>query len=248
MHILIVEDNRALGLFLQRGLKLEGHETAWVEDGDAAIEHLRANQIDLMVLDLSLPRRDGIEVLEELRALSLETAVLVLTGRNNLEERIRCFNLGADDCLLKPFSFHELTARCRAILRRSSGGQENVLRFGEFEMDLVSRGVKCHQHDVELTPKEFSLLEFLVRRKGACCSRDEVVEHVWKSKAESTTNVVEVCVTSLRKKLATVEQYKPCRASLIETVRGRGYRVLGELSKSSQAINTCSPPLLARGA
>src|SRR5579871_2551106 len=118
MRVLIVEDDAALGLFLQKGLKLEGHEVAWVGDGIAALEQVEAFRPDLMVLDLSLPRKDGTEVLEGMRGKYDDTAVLVLTGRSMVEERVRCLNLGADDCLLKPFSFHELTARCRALLRR----------------------------------------------------------------------------------------------------------------------------------
>ena len=118
MRVLIVEDDVALGLFLQKGLKLEGHEVDWVGDGELGLKHAREHRPDLIVLDLSLPKKDGTEVLAEMRGELDGTAVLVLTGRNSVEERVRCLDHGADDCLLKPFSFHELTARCRALLRR----------------------------------------------------------------------------------------------------------------------------------
>ncbi|MGI4828463.1 MAG: response regulator transcription factor [Janthinobacterium lividum] len=225
MKVLIVEDDRALGLFLQKGLKLEGHDTTWVEDGELALERLGADCPDLMVLDLGLPRRDGMEVLQELRNLSPATAVLVLTGRNNLEERIRCLNLGADDCLLKPFSFHELAARCRAILRRQKGPEDSVLRFNGIEMDLIRRKVRYQETNPELTPKEFSLLEALLRREGNCCSREELLREVWQVHSETETNVVDVFINSLRRKLVIAPLANIARSALIETVRGKGYRI-----------------------
>ena len=245
MKVLIVEDDRALGLFLQKGLKLEGHETSWVEDGEAALEQARMNPPDLMVLDLSLPRRDGIEVLEELRVLHSEMAVLVLTGRNNLEERIRCFNLGADDCLLKPFSFHELAARCRAILRRLRGPSDAILRHGDLEMDLIRRQVTRQAALVMLTSTEFALLEFLLRRKGICCSRGELLKGVWQMHEDTSTNVVDVYINYLRRKLATAAGQSN-RESLIETVRGAGYRILP--AAVGARATSCSQPVLARGA
>ena len=141
MRVLIVEDDAALGLFLQKGLKLEGHEVTWVGDGEAALIHAAEHRPDLIVLDLSLPKKDGTEVLEEMRGRFDETAVLVLTGRSQVEERVRCLNLGADDCLLKPFSFHELTARCRALLRRREQFADPVLRHGDVELNRMERRV-----------------------------------------------------------------------------------------------------------
>ena len=225
MKVLIVEDDKALGLFLQKGLKLEGHETSWVEDGEKALEHLRSSRPDLMVLDLSLPKRDGIEVLEELRALSVQTSVIVLTGRNNVEERVRCLNLGADDCLLKPFSFYELAARCRAIRRRVTRGNESI----------------------ELTPKEYALLEFLMRRQGACCSREELLREVWRTSSEGAANSVDVYVNYLRKKLGSVDK-SGRRSSPIETVRGEGYRMLPGLAKTGEVRELCKENTFALGA
>lgn len=247
MKVLIVEDDKALGLFLQKGLKLDGHETFLVEDGEAALEHVRADQPDLMVLDLSLPKRDGIEVLEELRALSPDTSVLVLTGRNNVEERVRCLNLGADDCLLKPFSFHELAARCRAILRRGNRTSDAVLRSGDLEMDLIRRKVRRQEQVIDLTPKEYALLEFLMRRKGACCSREALLRDVWQTSSETAANSVDVYINYLRKKLS-VTGSDGRRCTPIETIRGEGYRITADLAKLDRFAGSCLQPAFARGA
>jgi DNA-binding response OmpR family regulator len=224
MRVLIAEDDRALGLFLQRGLMLEGHEAEWVGDGDTALEYALLRRPDLIVLDLSLPGRDGTEVLEGMRGRCDGTAVLVLTGRSPVEERVRCLNLGADDCLLKPFSFHELAARCRAILRRKERFSDPVLRFAGVELNRLERRVRYHQELVELTTKEFLLLESLLQRKGECASRTELMAEVWHTSVEAGTNVVDVYVNYLRKKLAAVKR-EDTAGSAIETVRGRGYRM-----------------------
>jgi DNA-binding response OmpR family regulator len=154
MQVLIVEDDAALGLFLQKGMKLEGHEVAWVADGEAALAYAEEHRPDLIVLDLSLPRKDGTEVLAELSGRFDETSVLVLTGRSQVEERVKCLNLGADDCLLKPFSFHELTARCRALLRRREQFADPVLRHGDVELNRMERRVMRNGRLVDLTVKE----------------------------------------------------------------------------------------------
>ena len=237
MRVLVVEDDRALGLFLQKGLKLEGHDVEWVGDGEAALERATANPPDLMVLDLSLPRRDGTEVLEEMHRLCGETAVLVLTGRSQVEERVRCLNGGADDCLLKPFSFHELAARCRAILRRKAQTGEPVLRFGGVEMNRVSRQVKREGVGVDLTAKEFALLEFLLLRRGECCDRAELLREVWQMSPDSGTNVVDVYINYLRRKLAAAHPEGSSSAPVIETVRGAGYR----LAAAGKGSPSCAP-------
>src|SRR5277367_1708871 len=201
MRVLIVEDDVALGLFLQKGLKVEGHEVTWVGDGEAALVQAAEQRPDLIVLDLSLPRKDGTEVLAELRGRFDETAVLVLTGRSQVEERVKCLNLGADDCLLKPFSFHELTARCRALLRRRETFADPMLRHGEVELNRIDHRVKRCGRAVELTVKEFALLEFLMLRGGRCCKRTELLHEVWQMSPDAGTNVVDVYVNYLRKKL-----------------------------------------------
>jgi DNA-binding response OmpR family regulator len=227
MRVLVVEDDRALGLFLQKGLKLDGHEVDWVGDGEAALEHAAANPPDLMVLDLSLPRRDGTEVLAEMQRQFGETSVLVLTGRSQVEERVKCLNNGADDCLLKPFSFHELSARCRAILRRRAQNTDSVLRFGGVEMDRLNRSVRREGFEVELTGKEFALLEYLLHRRGQCCDRAELLREVWQMPSDSGTNVVDVYINYLRRKLAAAHPDGASSAPVIETVRGQGYRLVG---------------------
>ena len=227
MRVLIVEDDAALGLFLQKGLKLEGHDVALMTDGEAGLEHALEHAPDLMVLDLSLPRKDGMQVLEAMRGRFGGTSVLVLTGRNGVEDRVKCLNLGADDCLLKPFSFTELAARCRAMMRRREQHfQDPMLRWGGVEIDRMGRRVMRDGSVVDLTAKEYALLEHLVLARGRTCSRSVLLREVWQMSPDAGTNVVDVYVNYLRKKLGAarrVEALGPDR--LIETVRGEGYAV-----------------------
>ena len=227
MRVLIVEDDAALGLFLQKGLKLEGHDVTWVGDGEAGLRHAEEHRPDLMVLDLSMPRKDGTEVLEEMRGRFSDMAVLVLTGRSQVEERVKCLNLGADDCLLKPFSFHELTARCRALLRRREQFADPVIRHGGVELNRMDRRVTRGGRLVELTVKEFSLLEFLMMRRGKSCSRSELLRDVWQMSPDAGTNVVDVYINYLRRKLAAANTEEDVTNSVIETIRGEGYRMGG---------------------
>jgi DNA-binding response OmpR family regulator len=185
MRVLVVEDDAALGLFLQKGLKLEGHDVTWVGDGEAALVHAAEYRPDLIVLDLSLPRKDGTEVLAELRGRFDETSVLVLTGRSQVEERVKCLNLGADDCLLKPFSFHELTARCRALLRRRDQFADPVLRHGDIELNRMERRVVRNGRLVELTVKEIHS-SAVVRLRAALASL-RPVDSAEKSKKSRST-------------------------------------------------------------
>ena len=227
MRVLIVEDDVALGHFLAKGMKLEGHEVALVADGQAGLEHALDGRPDLMVLDLSLPQKDGIQVLEEMHGRFGETSVLVLTGRNGLDDRLRCLNLGADDCLLKPFSFSELTARCRVLLRRRVQYAETVLRVGSVELNRMDRVVTRDGRSVELTAKEFALLEYLMQARGRTCLRSDLLRDVWQASPAAGTNVVDVYVNYLRKKLGAAraevygDLFGPDR--VIETVRGEGY-------------------------
>jgi DNA-binding response OmpR family regulator len=240
MHVLIVEDNVALGHFLKKGLQLEGHAVEWVSDGEAALKCAAAHRPELMVLDLGLPRLDGVQVLDALRGQGGDTSVLVLTGRNDTEERVRCLNAGADDYLQKPFSFPELAARCGAILRRRGRFEQPVLAEGGIEMNLLTRGVQFRGVSVELTGKEFQLLEALLRGKGRCCTRRELLREVWPGTPESGSNVVDVYVNYLRRKLGAVPGVDlggEVAASVIETVRGTGYRVRGPGTAASQAVS-----------
>jgi DNA-binding response OmpR family regulator len=225
MRVLVVEDDSALAVFLQKGLMLEGHDVEWAADGEAALEMAAQQTPDLVVLDLGLPRRDGTEVLEIMRRSFQDVVILVLTGRSLVQERVRCLDLGADDFVLKPFSFHELMARCRALLRRRERFADPVLRFGGVELNRVERTVLYEGARVDLTVKEFALLEFMMLRRGASCSRAELLNGVWNSTPDASTNVVDVYVTYLRKKFAAAHPDKEAWNSAIETVRGSGYRL-----------------------
>lgn len=247
MRVLIVEDDASLGLFLQKGLKLEGHEVAWVGDGETGLQFAVEQQPDLIVLDLSLPRKDGIEVLEAMQGRFDGTAVLVLTGRSQVEERVKCLNLGADDCLLKPFSFHELTARCRALLRRREQFADPVLRHGDVELNRMDRKVTRHGRAVELTVKEFALLEFLLLRRGRCCSRSELLREVWQMSPDAGTNVVDVYVNYLRKKLGAASAEDDGGYSVIETVRGEGYQ-MGRVGKAVSRVSGYATGAMCAGA
>jgi DNA-binding response OmpR family regulator len=174
------------------------------------------------VLDLGLPQRDGREVLAVLSEESSRSSILVLTGRGDVEERVRCLNLGADDFLPKPFSFQELTARCRAIIRRRERYADPVLRWDDIALDRLRRTVERAGIPVELTGKEFALLESLMLRRGQTCSRAELLEQVWQMAPDTPTNVLDVYVNYLRRKLGAVSNTP---AALIETVRGIGYRM-----------------------
>jgi DNA-binding response OmpR family regulator len=225
MRVLVVEDDPALAVFLQKGLMLEGHDVDWAGDGEAALEMAAQQAPDLMVLDLGLPRRDGTEVLEIVQRDQPSTMVLVLTGRSDIRERVRCLDMGADDFVLKPFSFHELMARCRALLRRRERFADPLVRFGGVALNRTEHTVSYEGRGVELTVKEYALLEFLLLRRGACCSRAELLREVWRGTPEAGTNVVDVYITYLRKKLAAVHPEKSPWESAIETVRGEGYRM-----------------------
>lgn len=224
MRVLVVEDDQALGLFLKKSLKLEGYEVEWVCDGDAALQRTEEFHPDLMVLDLGLPRRDGLEVLAELHPQHPEMSVLVLTGRSSLEDRLACFEKGADDCLLKPFSFQELMARCRAISRRHSGSSAAVLlHHQDLVLNRVERKATRAGRVLDLTVKEFALLEYLLLHRNRAVSRRELLREVWCMSPDAGTNVVDVYINYLRRKLSG--PFAVDELSLIETVRGEGYRL-----------------------
>ncbi len=227
MQILIVEDDAALGQYLKKGLQLDGHEVTLLADGQAGLDFALEHSPDLMVLDLGLPNKDGIQVLEEMRGRFALTSVLVLTGRVALETRVKCLDLGADDCLLKPFSLSELMARCKALLRRRGRCADSILRVGDLELNRVQRTVSRCGRAVELTTKEFALLEYLMQARGRTCLRSELLREVWQGSPNAGTNVVDVYVNYLRRKLggARLQGFDGvCQADrVIDTVRGEGY-------------------------
>lgn len=240
MRVLVVEDDRVLGMFLQRGLMTGGNDVQWVGDGESALEHAGARQPHLMVLDLGLPGLDGTEVLAQMKAKYKKTSVLVLSGRSNVQERIDCLNLGAEDCVLKPFNLNELVARCTAILRRKAEHGDPILRHGELEMNRVNRSVRRSGRIVELTVKEFALLEFLLLRQGETCTRSELLRDVWQMPAGATTNIVDVYVNYLRRKLAVDPAASAASATspVIDTVRGTGYRLSAVQQTAETSANS----------
>jgi DNA-binding response OmpR family regulator len=205
---------------------MQGHRVDWVEDGEAALLLAAADHPDLVLLDLGLPKRDGMEVLAEMRARHNDASVLVLTGRSDLHVQVECLDMGADDCLLKPFSFYELTARCRALQRRRVKFADPVLRHGDLELHRMEHTVARAGRTIGLTAKEFSLLEFLMLHRGEAVSRGQLLIEVWQMPAASGTNVVDVYINYLRRKLDGGEAHD-AQAELIETVRGMGYRLGG---------------------
>jgi len=228
MRMLIAEDDRALGGFLARGLEQDGHEVTVATDGEMAMEAARNDLPDLAVLDLNLPRRDGTEVLEFLRSLTEDVPVLILTARQEPETRLKCLEMGADDFMQKPFSFAELRARCRGLMRRRSPGL--VLRHGDLEVNRVERTVTRAGRLVTLTNREFALLEYLMLHRGRVVSRAALLEQVWNAGTEAGTNVVDVYVNYLRRKLGDPPGHGEAGADkgaapLIRTVRGLGYSI-----------------------
>jgi DNA-binding response OmpR family regulator len=222
MRLLIAEDDKALSLFLGRGLETDGHHVHSVHDGARAVEAFRDESPDLTILDLNLPVMDGEAALAQIRQLNTDLPVLVLTARTEVETRVRCLDGGADDMMTKPFSLSELRARCRALLRRRREGQI-LLRAGDLEINRLDHSVRRAGKTLSLTNKEFALLEHLMLHRGRCASRVELLESVWNMEPAQSTNIVDVYVNYLRRKIDD----KPPRP-LIRTVRGRGYMILFE--------------------
>lgn len=222
MRLLVAEDDKALGLFLSRGLESDGHRVRVAQDGLAAVDAFRQDLPDLTILDLSLPIKDGEQVLAEIRALDGDLPVLVLTARQEVDTRVRCLDLGADDLMVKPFSLHELKARCRALLRRKREARLQ-LRASDLEIDRLNHTARRGGAPIVLTNKEFALLEHLMLNRGQCISRVELLDSVWNMEPVQTTNIVDVYVNYLRRKLKD-----PPPGYLIRTVRGQGYVIPSE--------------------
>ncbi len=222
MKILIVEDEFKLAQVLQQGLKEQGFLVEWAEDGTLGLDMAREGDFDVVVLDVMLPGKNGFEVLCELRQSGSIVPVIMLTARNNVDDRVKGLDLGADDYLSKPFDFKELLARLRAILRRPKVELRTTLRVADLEMNLKSREVRRDGRPIVLTPKEFGILEYLLSRKGLVLTKAMIMDHVWPSDADCQggSNLVEVYVNHLRKKVDQDQAVK-----LIQTVRGSGYLI-----------------------
>jgi two-component system copper resistance phosphate regulon response regulator CusR len=218
MRILVVEDNPRIASFLRKGLVEEGYLVECAADGDDAYRKAMEQEFDAAVVDVMLPGRSGIELVRDLREAGKAIPILLLTALDRTENKIEGLDAGADDYLTKPFDFTELTARLRALLRRSSGVATPVLRAGDVELDPATREVRKGGELVSLTPKEYALLEYLLRNANRPLSRATLMEHVWGIRFDPGTNVVDVFINSLRNKLDPERE-------LIQTVRGVGYIV-----------------------
>lgn len=217
MHILVVEDEKRIADFVQRGLSGAGFSVDLAEDGTTALRLIQSSEYDLVVLDLMLPDMDGLAVLEKVRNRKASPPVLILSARSTVEDRVRGLELGADDYLPKPFSFVELLARVRALIRRGQPLSER-LQVGDLKLDCMRRKVTRAGESIDLAPKEFSILEYMMRNTGKPLSRTMIVEHVWETEYDGLTNIVDVYIRHLRSK---IDDRFP--AKMIHTVRGVGY-------------------------
>ncbi|MEM9015717.1 MAG: response regulator transcription factor [Verrucomicrobiota bacterium] len=220
MRVLVVEDQERIASFVEKGLKEQGFVVDLVHDGDDGYALATTEPYDAIVLDIMLPGRDGLSILNNLRKKGNNVPVLLLTARSELDERLEGLKLGADDYMTKPFYIEELIARLHTIVRRATGEPTHVLKVEDLSMDLMSRAVRRGEEDIQLSVREFSLLEFLMRSPGRVVSRMQICEHVWNYTFDPDTNLVDVYIQRIRKK---VDKEFPTK--LIETVRGVGYRI-----------------------
>jgi len=218
MKILVVEDEERVAHFIQKGLKEEGHAVDVSYDGEDGEFLAEVNDYDLIILDLMLPKKNGLIVCRELRAGGVATPVLMLTARDSVEDKVRGLDAGADDYLAKPFAFEELLARVRALLRRQSDNKSPVLSIADLELDPISRRVSRNETPIRLTTKEYALLEYLLRNPGKVLSRTLIGEHVWDMNFDPESNVIDVYISHLRSKID-----KGFDIPLLHTLRGQGY-------------------------
>jgi two-component system copper resistance phosphate regulon response regulator CusR len=226
MRILLVEDEPKVSGFVERGLVAEHYAVDVVPDGRDGLEMAQTYSYDLIILDLMLPRLDGRQILQKIRKDDTCVPVLVLTARDALEDKVKLFESGADDYLTKPFAFAELLVRAKALLRRGPVNRSNVLTVGELELDRLTQQVKRAGKRIDLTAKEYALLEYLMQNADRVLSRNMIIEHVWDQSFDGITNIVDVYVRHLRSKVDDGHEIK-----LLRTVRGAGYmiRAGGEL-------------------
>ncbi len=223
MRMLLIEDEKKVAEFVARGLRAERFAVDVSHDGQSGWEMASTYAYDLIVLDLMLPLLNGTEVLKRIRRHSPQVPVLILTARDGTAEKVENFEAGADDYLTKPFAFAEFLVRVKALLRRGSGNRQNVLRVGDLEVDRLAQQVRRAGKRIELTAKEYGLLEYLVANAGRVLSRTMIMEHVWDESFEGLTNIVDVYVRHLRSKVDVAHPVK-----LIRTVRGVGYSISDE--------------------
>jgi heavy metal response regulator len=220
MRILLVEDERRIADFIRKGLSECGYAVDVASDGEEALDWPEAAQFDIIILDVMLPVRDGIEVCRELRRRRVQTPILMLTARDAVEDRVRGLDSGADDYLVKPFAFAELLARLRALARREPSVSGTRLQAGDLVLDTATREVSRQDRSIALTSKEHALLEYLMRHPNQVLTRTMIAEHVWNYDFDNATNVIDVHIRNLRRKIDG-----PFPRKLIHTVRGAGYRL-----------------------
>lgn len=228
MRLLVVEDDVAIGRSLSRGFTEGGYDCTWVKNGQRGLEEARSQQYDVIILDLMLPELPGMEVLQAIRRAGIRTPVLLLTALGSVDERVAGLNAGADDYIVKPFAFAELLARVLAVCRRTADRPPATLATSDLSLDLTTRRVSRAGREIDLTPTEFSLLEMLLRHAGQVVTRRMLCEHLWEADWEGTTNVIEVHINRLRKKIDV-----PGLEPLIQTVRGRGYAIRAAAEQTS---------------
>lgn len=219
MHILFVEDELKIAHFVQAGLKEQGFVVDYCDNGNDGYAQAMDNEYDVLLLDIMVPGKDGLSILKNLRRAGRNIPVILLTARNELDDRLEGLNLGADDYIAKPFFVEELVARIHAVVRRSVGDRQNILAVGPLKLDRITREVTCNQQMVELTSREFNLLEYLMRSPGRVLTRTQILEHFWGYDFNPSTNVVDVCIQRIRKKIDAIGG-----ADWLESVRGVGYR------------------------
>jgi DNA-binding response OmpR family regulator len=223
MHVLVVEDEKKVAAFIKAGLEEQGYQATCAHDGNSALLLATKNPYDALILDIMIPGPDGLSVLRSLREQRLAIPVILLSARAQLNERVEGLNMGADDYLPKPFSIIELLARLRAVLRRRTGDASTLLACGDLVMNFASREVRRGGQRIDLSPREFSLLECLLRSQGRPRTRTELTQEVWGYQFDPGTNVVDVAIQRLRRKIDD-----PSPVKLIQTVRGLGYALRSE--------------------
>ena len=228
MKILIVEDEKKIAQFARKALEEQGFTVTVCHDGHEGYDRVTHEAFDVVLLDIMLPGRDGLSILSNLRKQGNTVPVILLTARAELEERVEGLNAGADDYLTKPFFVDELVARIHAVARRTGEGQLSLIELGPVKMNLVTREVDVNSERIELTPREFNLLEVLLRSPGRVFTRAQLLERVWGYDFDPQTNMVDVNIRRLRKKVALPKSTHPHAGPLIETVRGVGYRARAE--------------------
>lgn len=219
MPILVIEDEARITDFLSRGLSSTGYEVDIAENGAAAMDRIHSKDYELVVLDLGLPDMDGLEVLQNIRSRRENASILILSARDGVDDRVKGLEAGADDYMVKPFAFVELLARIRVLLRRGQPTPER-LQVGDLTLDCIRRRVTRTGENIDLAPKEFSILEYLMRNSGRTVSRTMIVGHVWDTNYDGLTNIVDVYIRHLRSKIDDRWPEK-----MIQTVRGSGYRL-----------------------